>query len=43
MWVEYLKFNQAENKYDFSKFGSMNDEDMGCLFDSFKIVPVNIY
>ena len=43
MWVEYLKFNRTENKYEFSKFGSMNDEDMGNLFDSFKICPVDSY
>eukprot|EP00347_Sterkiella_histriomuscorum_P006717 403351704 len=43
LWVEYLKFNQQENKYEFSKFGSLNDEDQGSLFDSFKINEVESF
>jgi hypothetical protein len=42
-WVEYLKFIKAENHYEFSKFGKLNDEDLGSLFDSFKIVQVDVY
>ena len=43
LWVEYLKYNKIENKYEFSKFGKMNEEDIGNLFDSFKIQPVDTY
>ncbi|CDW76579.1 UNKNOWN [Stylonychia lemnae] len=43
LWVEYLKFNRTENKYEFSKFGSMKDEDKGNLFDTFKIYTVDSY
>ena len=43
LWVEYLKFIKSENKYEFSKFGKMNAEDPGSLFDSFKIVGVDFY
>ena len=37
LWVEYLKFNKAQNQYEFSKFGKLNEEDLSNLFDSFKV------
>lgn len=43
LWVEYLKFNKTENKYEFSKFGKLNEEDKANFFDSFKILPIDIY